>query len=93
MYSVSHKGVGRFYGNFDKGRLIFVIFFTAKFRKNVWMALKLTNIFPQVCCYLAKSKRSAKQLYIHSSKNNKLNNGQLLFRFCLFLFFFVSSEH
>jgi len=44
--------------------------------------------------YLAKSKRSTKQLYIHISKNNKPHARRHLFHefMCLFVFFLHDTD-
>jgi len=41
MYTVSQKTRAIFYDNFGKRGLIFVIFFTVKFRKDLWMKKEL----------------------------------------------------
>ena len=65
------------------------------FRKDLWRKLELklkpsSNLLPH---YLVKCKRSTKQFYIHSSKNNKLHVRQHVSGVFICLFVFFSSRH
>ena len=83
IHPVSHKKQATFIGP------IF-IFFTVKFRKDLWrkLELKLTPPLKSVAA-LPCEKSSTKQLYIYISKNNKLHVGRHLFHeFYLLIFFF-----